>query len=227
MIQPLAGWLYRRNPIPERFYKSEYIDVPTQDWYVWISIEECKPLYQVLNMKWMSFRDVRRNTQYYLEKASEIINGLDGGWLDREEMDMVFSELGDVPLPSLPIYFISCGEGDDEELVYVGKTKNTSRFNGGHAAALKLHAPEYQGKAKHIYRCTTWFYINNEYISLDWVQPEETALALLDSIESQLIYELQPVLNTQKKKKSCARWEFNIHIQNLCGGFMNNRFIYS
>lgn len=129
-----------------------------------------------------------------------LVNSL-GGSLDRWKQEEILTKLGEAPLPSLPIYLISCGDGDDEELVYVGKTKNTSRFYGGHSAALKLHAPEFQSKSKHIYRCTTWFFIDNEYISLDWIQPEQVALDILDSIESQLIYWLQPPLNTHKKRE--------------------------
>lgn len=226
MHNPLAAWLARIQPIPERFYTLDHVDTPESDWPCWLSIEECRPLHEVLDMQWLSLQDARKKTQLYLTKASELINGLEGGSLDSEEQDLIRSELGDTPMPSLPIYLITCGVGDEEELVYVGKTKNTSRFNGGHSAALKLHAPEYQGKAKHIYRCTAWFAIDTEYISLDWIQPESLALDLLDSLESQLIFWLQPPLNTHKKKQNLTRWEFPIHIQNRdCGGFMNDEFI--
>ena len=121
---------------------------------------------------------------------------------------------------------MSCSDGATEELVYVGKTKNTSRFDGGHSAALKLHAPKYNIKQKKIYRSTVWFHDNNDYISLDWIQPETLALELLDSIESHLIFSFQPELNTDKKKKPLAKWDFSIHIQNfLEGGFLNDKFI--
>ncbi|WP_241303395.1 GIY-YIG nuclease family protein [Burkholderia stabilis] len=226
MFNPLAGWLDRRHPIPQRFYTPGHIDTPNAEWCAWISIEECAALHQVNDMQWLSLRDARAETQRYLEDAGELIRGLEGGWLDSWEQEQIRSELGEPPPPSLPIYLISCGDGEDEQLVYVGKTKNTSRFSGGHAAALKLHAPEHQGKPKRIYRCTAWFHFNDEYISLDWIQPERLALELLDSIESQLIYWLKPPLNTDKKKKNLAKWEFSIHIQNLiCGKFMNDKFI--
>ena len=118
-------------------------------------------------------------------------------------------------MPSLPIYLITCTEDENEELVYVGKTENTSRFTGGHSAALKLHAPEYANKEKRIYRSTVWFHNDDEYISLDWVQPQQLAVELLDSVESHLIYSFQPKLNTAKKKKKYAKWDFYIHIQNF------------
>lgn len=226
MHNPLAGWLDRRHPIPRRFYESGHIDTPSPDWHAWLSIEESAPLHKVNDMQWLSLRDARLLTNKYLEGASEIVRGIDGGWLDRWEQEEIRANLGEAPKPSLPIYLISCGDGKDESLVYVGKTKNTPRFTGGHATALKLHAPEYDGELKNIYRCTPWFHFNDEYISLDWIQPEEIALQLLDSIESQLIYWLKPPLNTDKKKKNLAKWEFRIHIQNLrCGEFLNDRFI--
>ena len=226
MHRPLLAWIKRIHPLSERFYTSEYIDKPQDDWSVWLSIEEVAPLHKANEMNWIGLIQSREITEEYLEEASEIINGLEGGWLDREERDWILDELGEPPLPSLPIYLITCADNNGEELMYVGKTENTSRFTGGHTAALKLHAPEFLGKDKKIYRCTVWFHDNNEYISLDWIQPKSLAVDLLDSIESHLIYSFQPKLNTSKKMKKYAKWDFYIHIQNfLEGGFLNDEFI--
>ncbi|MCE5180694.1 MAG: GIY-YIG nuclease family protein [Betaproteobacteria bacterium] len=223
MFTPLSGWLDRRHPIPQRFYTPGHIDTPSKNWGAWLSIEECNPLHLATEMQWLSLKDARERTQNYLAEASELIRGLDGGWLDRWEQEQIKTELGDPPPPSLPIYLISCVGEEKEELVYVGKTKNTSRFDGGHSAALKLHAPDYINKKKNIYRSTVWFYVDDEYISLDWIQPDKLALELLDSLESQLIYNFQPTLNTHKKKKNLTKWDFQIHIQNfLAGGFLND-----
>jgi hypothetical protein len=215
MFTPLSGWLERRHPIPQRFYTLGHIDTPSKDWDAWLSIEEFSPLHLATEMQWLSLKDVREQTQSYLDDASELIRGLDGGWLDRWEQEQIRANIGEPPKPSLPIYLISCADEAKEELVYVGKTKNTSRFNGGHSAALKLHAPEFGKKEKYIYRGTVWFYFNNEYISLDWIQPDQVALGLLDSIESQLIYSFQPSLNTHKRKKNLTKWDFDIRIQNF------------
>lgn len=226
MFNPLSGWIDRRHPIPRRFYTPGHVDVPHKDWAAWLSIEEASPLHLATEMQWLSLKDARERTQNYLNEASELISGLGGGWLDRWEQERIRTELGAPPPPSLPIYLISCLSDDKEDLVYVGKTKTTSRFNGGHSAALKLHAPEYERKKKTIYRGTVWFHLSEEYISLDWIQPDKLALELLDSIESQLIYTFQPNLNTDKKKKNLAKWDFGIHIQNfLEGGFLNDEFI--
>ena len=226
MFNPLAGWIERRHPIPVRFYTSGVVDKPNRDWNVWLSIEEVAPLHEVSNMQWLSLREARSITKHYLEEASELINGLEGGWLDREEQERILQDIGSPPIPSLPIYLISCKGADYEDLVYVGKTKNISRFSGGHAAALKLHDPKYAGMEKLIYRATAWFYLNNEYIALDWIEPESTALDLLDNIESQLIFYMKPELNTSKRNNNCARWDVGIHIQNLlAGGFLNDTFL--
>lgn len=226
MYKPLSSWINRKHPIPERFYTAGYVDVPKDDWSAWLSIEEVALLHLAPQMKWISLKDSREKTESYLEKASEIINGLEGGWLDREEQSWILEELGEPPLPSLPIYLMACSDSQGEEIVYIGKTKNSSRFSGGHTAALKLHAPQYSKKEKKIYRSTVWFHNDNEYISLDWVQPESLAYKILDSIESHLIYHLQPELNTDKKKKNYAKWDFYIHIQNfLEGAFLNDKFI--
>ena len=226
MHRPLSAWIERTHPISERFYTPGYEDSPKDDWCVWLSIEEVAPLYKANEMDWIGLIKSREVTSDYLEQASDIIDGLEGGWLDREEREWILEKLGDPPLPSLPIYLITCVDDEVEELVYVGKTENTSRFTGGHSAALKLHAPEFEGKDKKIYRSTVWFHNDDEYISLDWVQPEALAVDLLDSVESHLIYSFQPKLNTSKRKNKNAKWDFYIHIQNfLDGGFLNDTFV--
>lgn len=226
MFQPLSSWVKRRQALPQRFYIEDYIDIPKDDWDVWLSIEEVVPLYRAREMQWLSLKESRENTKKYLETSSELISGLEGGWLDRWEQEQILEHLGMPPLPSLPIYLISCSDDSGENLVYIGKTKNTSRFEGGHSAALKLHAPEYSQKQKKIYRSTVWFHDGTEYISLDWIQPEALALELLYSIESHLIYQFQPILNIEKKKRVTSKWDFYIHIQNfLEGGFLNDSFV--
>lgn len=224
--RPLSTWLNRTQPLPPRFYTPGYEDTIKDNWCIWLSIEEVALLHEAPSMNWVGLKEARISTQEYLESADEIINGLDGGWLDREEQEWLKEKLDEPPLPSLPIYLISCADKSGEELVYVGKTVNSSRFIGGHSAALKLHAPQYSNQVKKIYRCTVWLHDDHDYISFDWVQPEKLAVELLDSVESQLIYTFQPALNTDKKKKNYAKWDFYIHIQNfLQGGFLNDEFI--
>lgn len=221
---PLLSWVNREESLPNRFIENNITDTPNKpnQWSVWISIEEMKPLHQVNEMHWQSLIKTRKLTNAYLKNASSLINGLSGGWLDNEERIMILDELGEPPIPCYPIYFITCSDNQNENVVYVGKTNNINRFTGGHTAALKLHDPKFAGNKKLIYRGCVWFYLNNEYISLDWIQPEELAHELIESIESQLIYYFQPELNTQKKKRNYAKWIFSIHIQN----FLNRNFLH-
>ncbi|MGB0203612.1 MAG: hypothetical protein ACPF9K_01035 [Neptuniibacter sp.] len=227
MFKPLSSWVKRTHPLPERFYTEGYIDEPKDEWSVWLSIEEVSPLYLAPNMKWQSLQESREITKNYLDEASDIINGLEGAWLDREEQEWILEGLGLPPDPSLPIYLITCtDEKGNEELVYIGITKNSSRFSGGHSAALKLHDPKYANTEKKIYRSTAWFHDDKEYISLDWLQPESLSLDLIDSLESHLIYRFQPELNTAKKSRNLSKWDFYVHIQNfLEGGFLNDEFV--
>lgn len=228
MFRPLLNWINRKISLPERFYKKDFIDIPKDEWSVWISIEEVAPLYLAKNMNWLGLKESRAITEKYLELASEIINCelKDCGLIDREEREWILDNIGAPPIPSLPLYLITISDENEEKLVYVGKTENKSRFSGGHSAALKLHNPKYNNKLKKIYRATIWFHDNNEYISLDWIKPEKLALDLLDSIESHLIYSFQPELNTAKMKKKYVKWDFYIHIQNfLEEGFLNDEFI--
>lgn len=151
---------------------------------------------------------------------------MEGGWLDGEEQMLLIETIGKPPEPCLPLYLITIQEGKNEVLVYVGITKVNSRFDGGHACALKLHNPKYDNKIKRIYRCSIWFYFNDEYIVLDWLKPDTLALRILESIESQFIFHFKPELNTKKKSKNRSKFDFFIHIQNsLDGGFLRDYFL--
>jgi len=228
MLSPLSGWIKRNHPIPERFYNGLFEDRPdTENWLAWLTIEESSMLHEVNKLEWISLKDSIKLTSDYLDKCSDLINGLDGGWLDGEEQIEIMEEIGEPPLPCLPIYLITVSDKQSEKLVYIGKTKSSSRFSGGHTAALKLHAPRYKNKKKTVYRCSIWFHFNDEYIVLDWLKPNALALNILDSFESQLIFEFQPELNIYKKKKRTSEFEFSIQIENIIDqGFLNNIFVY-
>jgi len=227
-ISPLSGWLSRRHPLPTRFYSKTKDDIPDPEkWDVWLTIEEVCLLHEVVNMKWLSLKESIQQTNDYLSKVDTLISGLDGAWLDGEEALMIREKFGEPPLHSLPIYIITCEENNSEKIMYIGMTKSTSRFSGGHSAAIKLHNPIYDGKKKRIYRASIWFHFNDEYIILEWIRPEKLALELLDSIESQLIYEFKPILNTVKIKNNCSKWGFTIHIQNIINRkFLNDHFVF-
>jgi hypothetical protein len=226
MLQPLSLWINRSQPLPERFFNPEHRDIPHEDWTLWLSIEEVAPLHCAARMQWVSLQESRQRTCAYLTAAQKQLQGLNRGWLSSEEQQHLLAVLGEPPLPALPIYLITCTDPSGEHLVYVGRTKNTSRFSGGHAAALKLHAPEYANKEKRIYRATLWIQDQGDTISFDWIQPESLAERLLDWVESRLIYLMQPDLNNQKKRRFSGQWDFALHIQNtLPGAFLNETFI--
>ena len=110
MHRPLSAWIKRTHPISERFYTAEYNDIPKDDWSVWLSIEEVVPLYKANEMEWIGLRKSREITKDYLDEASDLINGLEGGWLDRWEQEQILTNLGEPPLPALPIYLITCSD---------------------------------------------------------------------------------------------------------------------
>lgn len=226
IFRPLDPWLNRKVPLPERFYTDGFADKLDYEFEIWLAIEEHAHLQDVNSMRWLSLVDARKQTAEYLLEADEIIGGLSGGWLDREESLMISQELGKPPLPSLPLYLISCVDGEREKLVYVGKTEKSNRFLGGHSAALALHADKFNGQIKKVYRSTVWFYDRQNYICLDWLEPLGLAQRIIDSVESHLIFEMQPELNTSKKSKNFAKWQFGVHIQNFSGsGFLNDVFL--
>jgi len=228
ITSPLSAWINRNHPLPERFYQETFEDIPDEEnWSVWVSLEETCLLHDVGQLNWLSLKDSIKITHEYLETCGELITGLEGAWLDGEEQIMILEEIGEPPIPCLPIYMIAIKNDREEKIVYIGKTKSDSRFNGGHTTAIKLHHPKYKDYEKIIYRCSIWFHFNDEYIVLDWVKPESLGLKLLDSIESQMIFDIKPELNVNKVRKNYANWEFTIHIQNLInGGFMNDYFIW-
>lgn len=221
-VNPLKAWLNREQPLPKRFYCIKQNDIVDKNWIPFVSIEEMNLLHNVNAMEFQSFNDARNDTQEYLEKAKIIIRGLEGSWLDNEERLMILEELGEPPIPCLPLYLISVDDTLEENLVYVGITKNKTRFKGGHAAALKLLNPKYDGHIKRIYRCNIWFLIEEEFIALEWIEPKELGLQILDSFESKLIHYFKPELNTDKKNTNLSKWDFTIQIQN----FMKHNFFH-
>lgn len=225
---PLQAWFEGRKFLSHRFSGQNCSDNPSSDWEAWLSIQECCPLHQVNSLNWVGLHEARKNTDSFLGNVKSEFNGKLPIFIHEKERVIIEKKIGIPPKPSLPIYLISCSDMDDtnEHIVYVGKTVNSKRFIGGHSAALKLLDPKYNNMKKRIYRATPWFYDGKDYISLDWISPTSLAIELLDFIESHLIYNLKPELNTSKKKNEDTRYSFYLHIQNfLSTGFLNDEFI--
>jgi len=230
LFLPLSAWVKATHPLPKRFLLESHADQFDDSWLCWVVLEEVSELYKVNQLNWVSLSASREKTREYISNAKGVVGGIDDdGWIDREEGCWIQEGLGKPPHPCLPIYIITVDSGDKERVVYVGKTKSASRFTGGHSAALKLHAPEYNGLKKSIYRCSIWFDIEDEYVAIDWIEPETLALDLFDSVESQLIYNLQPELNVDKRIKITGKHLLDrIHVQNLSTTeILNDYFIYA
>jgi hypothetical protein len=228
LFLPLSEWIKATHPLPKRFLLQNYVDQFDEKWLSWVVMEEVAELHEVNKLNWVSLSESREKTKEYISRAASVIDGIDDdGWLEKEEGFWIKAEIGDPPYPCLPIYIITVDSGEKERVVYIGKTKSASRFTGGHSAALKLHDPKYSGVKKSIYRCSIWFDIEEEYVAIDWIEPETLALDIFDSVESQLIYNLQPELNVDKRTKLIGKNLLDvIHIQNLSTGeILNDHFI--
>ncbi|MEI4769876.1 hypothetical protein WAX74_09500 [Psychrobacillus sp. FJAT-51614] len=192
-----------------------------------IGLDVCLPLYQVLEMDAQSLEATWNEVNDYVASAFRIITneyredlGINKDEklrdVDKEIIHDIEYQLKTPPAACYPIYFISVGDGKDEKLVYVGKTSSrTHRFSGGHSAALKLHAPEYEGLSKHIYFGTVVFLDHEKnYMPLEFIQPFEDANSLLNTLEAGLIYNLKPELNTTYLNTNYARFDMFVNIEN-------------
>ncbi|NTV94529.1 MAG: hypothetical protein HGA75_03830 [Thiobacillus sp.] len=134
------------------------------------------------------------------------------------------------PLACLPIYLITVGAGSDERVVYVGQTSSkSSRFVAGHKAMTLLHAPEYEGMQKRLYRCCVVLLSDRKNeIPIEWVTPYEDGRALLSTVEGMLIHWFQPELNVKLKRKPPSIKIGSIHIQNVTGdgSYLNDTFVW-
>ncbi|NIC06312.1 hypothetical protein [Billgrantia bachuensis] len=125
---------------------------------------------------------------------------------------------GNPPLACYPIYLITVGDDECERLVYIGKTSSkSSRFAAGHSAITKLHHPMYNDMNKRVYLCCVVFLRDGNEIPIEWIQPYETAEALLKSFEANLIYHAKPELNTHYISNEPLFEYGQVHVQNVTG----------
>lgn len=214
MFNQLHAWLDRRQQLPARFETNPSPpDALGHHLLTFLTIEEEIVFHEIAEANWRSLAEAAMETTQYLAGVRQTL----GGTLDIEDLDDKAEILlynGLPPLNSLPIYLISLrASGEHERIVYIGKTSAASRFGGGHSAAIKLLNPKYKDYEKIVYRCSVTI-STDEYILLEWINPLAMAEKILDDLESQLIYNFQPIFNTQKKKISYAKFPTTIHIQN-------------
>ncbi|MEK4067594.1 hypothetical protein [Peribacillus sp. FSL R5-0717] len=193
-----------------------------------IGLDVCFPLYKVLEMDAQSLDGTWNEVNDYVANAFRIITDEYGEELEIDEAEKLrdvdreiiheieYQQKTPPPAACYPIYFISVGDDTEERLVYVGITSaKTHRFTGGHSAALKLHAPEYEDLSKHIYFGTVVFLDHEKkYMPLEFIQPFEDAKSLLSNLEAGLIYYLKPELNTTYLNKNHARFDMFVNIEN-------------
>lgn len=225
----INAWLDRRFPLPRCFYVGAQANTSATHLSAWMSVEERLYLHEVHKAAWISLSENTKRTRAYVAAAIKLLGGEDQV-TEVDDKRMVIAELGKPPRQSLPIYIISTRKGSDETVVYVGQTSANNRFAGGHSAALKLHAPEYRDFDKLVYRCSVTLALDDDHVALEWVEPTSVAQQILNDVESHLIYEFQPPLNTHKKKKNLASRPIDIHIQNVVdglreGSFLNDYFV--
>lgn len=215
----LRPWLNRIHPLPSFKYLQD--TSPILDLGASVIFDDYVPLYKLHRKEAQSLTISWEEKRNYVELALDIIDSDEGGWLDREEVQMILDELGPPPDSCYPIYMFTVKRDEFEEVLYIGKTSSKfSRFSGGHTAAIKIHHPKYDGFEKRVYFGCVTFLDEDNYLPLEWIHPKKFSLELLDSIESQLIHSLKPALNTHKKKHYRALLPTSIHIQNTCSDSM-------
>lgn len=226
-ISPLTRWLARQAPLLP-FLNVAHRE-PNQEYGGFVGIDLAIPLHESVDLPAESLRKSWDNVQRYVREALSLIKSEgEAGFLDREEVYEIKENMGDPPAFSYPLYFISVGEGSDEKLVYIGRTSaEVGRFQGGHRAISRLHAPEFAGLTKTLYLAMVVL-LNEDYLPLEWVIPIEKAEGILLSVEAQLIYHYKPVFNEQQIKRYNPSWPTVINIENHSGysNFLHEDAVY-
>jgi len=231
ILRPLSPWLDTKgndSVTPKQFFSTSS---PSFELGAFVSIDIVKPLHSAEQVKNVSLEVSRTVSCEYIEKAYSIL-GIDLNedntyfYLDNEEKRMIIDELGEPPIASYNLYFITINEGEDEKLVYIGKcASKTNRFVNGHYAMSKLHDPKYNGLTKKIYFGTVMFLDRNgDYLPLEFIHPFIAASSLLSKVENHFINYFTPELNkTKGKSVDCV-----FHIQNFTeeSNFLNDTFVY-
>ncbi len=227
-VSLLSSWLERRDPL------HSFIDLdnrpPNQEFGSFLSLDVVVPAHESVDLEAESLTDSWRKIHEYVAASLAIIEAEEPMWLDREEVEMIKSQLGEPPPLCYPIYMITIGDGDAEQLVYIGKTSSSSgRFRCGHTALTRLLHPMYNGLAKRIYLGAVVLLTDDRsYQPLEWVKPLEKAEELLASIEAQLIFNFKPQLNTHHVNSDNTIWPVSLHIQNFTGttSFLHDEFCW-
>lgn len=231
----LIPWLKGNESItPRNFYMK---NKPNFELGAFLGIDEYIDLYKVYKFDSGNLEESWLKTREYINRAYSIINENVDELLENDEVDisldneqkyMILKELGNPPLCSYNIYIITIYNDKEEIVVYIGKTDSKkSRFKNGHLAALKLHNPKYEGYKKRVYFGTIMFLSERKFVPLEYITPLEYARTLLNYIESILIKNFKPELNTLLIDSKIDIPKIQIHIQNFTDAtpFLNDIFI--
>ncbi|HEY8914787.1 MAG TPA: hypothetical protein VIM87_00075 [Chitinophaga sp.] len=126
--------------------------------------------------------------------------------------DEIIVTYGQPPFYARPIYMMTIEKEGKEEVVYVGKTESSIRFKSGHFSTLSLLDPDFTGLTKRIYwgsvmvkkKVYGWY-------PLEFISRKKYASALLNDIESKLIFELQPKFNVYKRRVERTKNTFKLN----------------
>lgn len=219
-FQALRPWLKGNNSItPANFYEKYNPDLHST---VFIALDLVVPLHLAHQVDTGNTEDVREKNIDYIHKALKIaiIDEEDCGMpLAEDEREEILQALKEPPESSYNIYLITIFDDSGfEKVVYVGRTdSDTSRFQSGHKAALKLHDPKYKAYDKRVYFGTITFLADNEkqtYLPLECFSSKDDRKRLLSNIEKALIKHFDCELNIQKPSPEIVS-EATIHIQNF------------
>ena len=227
-FSPLKPWIERRDPL--RSFVHIDTKKPNQEYGGFLGLDVSLPFHEIDSLEAQSMESSWRKTYQYVRRCLKIIGADEPLWLDREEVDMILTKLGDPPPACYPIYMVTVGTGSNEKVVYIGKTSaKTARFTSGHQVATKLHDSKYDGLSKQLYQgCVMWLADGKDYLPLEWIHPLSSADEILRSVEAQLIYELQTELNTHHRKTYNVTFPIVLHIQNFSGtsDYLHDYFVY-
>ncbi|UOQ51112.1 hypothetical protein [Hymenobacter cellulosivorans] len=189
------------------------------DVMIWLGVNHKLPFHEIAlsENKILGFNESWELNRDYYKKAINIAYEYDGSSLDHEDRADILDQLKEPPNVSHPIYIITIESADVQRVVYVGKTSSdNSRFKSGHSAAIKLLDPIYKDYDKYIYVCQVMLYSEKlgSYLPLEFVGVRKTAEDILDDIESKLINNFKPVLNSQKTKSFVLVYDFTLNINN-------------
>jgi hypothetical protein len=222
-FSPLIPWVNRKSTLPSFSYFEKI--PPNLELGGFLALDVVYPLHEVLDHPSKSLKQSWLGSKQYVDDALELLDLDSPSWLDRDEVEILKENLGEPPNHCYPIYIVTIGSGKEERIVYIGKTSsNRNRFAGGHEVALKLHRPEFNHLNKNVYFCCVVFLSSDKkYLPLEWIHPYKSAESLLDSVESQLIFQFKPELNVAKITRNLSKHPVNLQFENFAN---NDRFLH-